>query len=174
MKKNIHVIALATAALLLGSVPFARAQKGVGDENGVSRQSAKPKVIAMTVVVRKVDSHPCENTTGPAPVGTHFLARGSGKENLNIHLGPAEEVKEIAAQLKRGLEIKADVFRTGKMPANHYVAKTLYIDGQILHLRDKDLRPFWAGDAEGKGNGRGSGFGKGRKRGGVPNRRGRG
>ena len=174
MKKNIHAVALATAVLVLGGVPFARAQKGIGDENGVSRQSAKPEVITMTVVVSKVDSHPCENTTGPALVGTHFLALGSKGEKLNIHLGPAEEVKEITKRLKRGLEIKADVFRTAKMPANHYVARTLYIDGQVLHLRDKDLRPFWAGGFAGKGNGGGTGFGKGRRRGGASNQRGRG
>ena len=167
MKKTNRAVAIATAVLVLGTVPFARAQKGIGDENGVSRQPTKPAVVAMTVVVSKVDSHPCENTTGPALVGTHFLARGSGGEKLNIHLGPAEKVKKIAKRLEPGLEIRADVFRTGKMPANHYVARTLYIDGQVLHLRDKDLRPFWAGDFAGKGNGRGSGFGKGRRRGGV-------
>lgn len=141
---------LGTTLLLIGGITAARAQKGVGDPSGIARQTIRPEVITLTLEVIRVDSHPCKKTTGPAELGTHFYARGSGEKPLNIHLGPTDKVREIADHLVSGLKIQAEVFRTDKLPESHYVAKSLQIEEGIFQLRSADLRPFWAGDMPGR------------------------
>jgi hypothetical protein len=69
--------------------------------------------------------------------------------------------------LRVGQNVVVDVFRTEKLPADHYVAVRLNTDGKAITLRDESLRPIWAGT--GRNGPRGGGwrhpYGGGRGRG---------
>jgi hypothetical protein len=92
------------------------------------------------------------------------------QEEVNVHLGLAVAVEDIAKQLNVGKKAKVTAFRTEKMPEAHYVAQALKFDGKTVELRDENLRPFWAGGGQG-GYGRGWGRGWGAGRGGGYGRR---
>ena len=79
--------------------------------------------MTFTGEIQKVKTEPCENSTGPAELGVHFLFRVPEKGKLNIHLGPSDKVQYIIKSLVPGQAVTASVFRTSKMPANHYVVK---------------------------------------------------
>ena len=107
----------------------------------------------------------CEKTTGRSLVGTHIFLETRDGESLNIHLGPAAAVADIVAKLsvreKQDLTVKA--FRTQKMPKNNYAAQSITFDAHTIVLRDKTLRPVWAGKA-GVSRGRDASKGGGRGR----------
>lgn len=68
---------------------------------------------------------------------------------LNLHLGPAEAVADIAEDIEVGETIRFRAFRTPKLPAGQYIAQSIRIDGRVVQLRDKQtLRPVWAGRVE--------------------------
>jgi len=133
------VLALLWAAM---ATP-ADAQKGMGDPTGMARQAVKPDVVSLSGKVLGVESGPCEMSTGRSSIGTHFLLETPKDGKLNVHLGPAGAVAHIADQLAVGREVSVEAFRTEKMPENHYVAKSLALDGKTIQLRDETLRPFW-------------------------------
>ena len=83
---------------LLGAfvVPPAHAQKGMGDSTGMAWQAVKPEIVSFSGKILKVETEPCKKTTGRANVGTHFLLETAEAEELNIHLGPADPVADIA------------------------------------------------------------------------------
>jgi hypothetical protein len=117
----------------------------MGEWTGVARQEARPDVVTYSGKVLAVQTEPCENTTGGAYLGTHFLLKTSAGEKLNIHLGPAISVDFVTDELPIGGKVEVDVFRTAKMPENHYVAQVLTFDETTIRLRDENLRPVWAG-----------------------------
>lgn len=150
--------------LLLGfTCPVDAGQKGLGDSTGIARQKEKPKVVALTGRLVKFDTHRCELTTGPAPLGTHlFLKMADGRE-INLHLGPSTTVKRLLAGVKEGSALRVQAFRTEKMKKNDYVAVSLSDGNQTVVLRNPEsLRPVWAGQKgkQGKRNRRGRGLGK--------------
>ena len=174
MKTRIMFVAI--VALLGGLVvPPAHAQKGMGDSTGMARQAVKPEIVSFSGKVSEVKTEPCKKTTGRANVGTHFLLETAEAETLNIHLGPADTVADIAKKLKAGEQVTVKCFRTAKMEENHYVARLLVIGDESMELRDENLRPFWAGGrgdsqwrpgkGRGYGWGNGDGYGAGRGRG---------
>jgi hypothetical protein len=144
-----NTLALGLAALVLGTliVPVVYAQKGVGDQAGVARQAIQPQVVAFSGKLVEIRIGLCEKTTGRSPVGTHIFLETPDGNTLNIHLGPAAAVADIVAKLsvrpEQDLAVKA--FRTEKMPEDQYVAQSLTFDQNTLELRDKTLRPVWAG-----------------------------
>jgi len=69
----------------------------------------------------------------------------SDAKTLNIHLGPADAVKSVAKELLAGTEVKVEAFRTKKMEKDQYIARSLTIGDRTMELRDKSLRPAWAG-----------------------------
>jgi hypothetical protein len=153
----------------------AMAQRGVGRTRGVASQADKPVVVTVKGTVLEVQTEPCESTTGHALVGTHFLLETEQGKQLNIHLGPAEAVADIAVRLTENRRVMVECFRTAQMKPDHYVAKSLRIGRQTLELRDDNLRPTWAGTARAaagrqsgatgrgwQGRGGGSGWGRGR------------
>jgi predicted Fe-Mo cluster-binding NifX family protein len=89
------------------------------------------------------------------------------KEQLNVHLGPADAVADTVAKLSVGQMIVVKAFRTEKMKEKHYVAQSLTFDKTTVKLRDAGLRPVWAGRAFGpqRPTARGAGFGRGRGQG---------
>ena len=159
-------VTLAITVLFSGAAASpVHAQKGMGEQTGVGRQTVKPEVVSLSGNVLATDTGPCEKTTGPADAGSHFLLKTPKGMKLNIHLGPATAVDYIVEQLTVGKKVTVHAFRTVKMPDNHYVAQSLTLDGTTIRLRDEVLRPFWA-----RGNGASSGrggpqYGRGRRQG---------
>lgn len=142
---KLRTLVLIVFAFAIGLIPtMAYAQKGMGDYEGVGRQRIKPPVVRLTGIVEGIETHPCEHTTGKAELGTHLIIKDSQNQKLNIHLGPAEEVADIVRRLSAGKKINIFGFRTEKMPANQYVAKTLVLGDRVIHLRDSMLRPYWS------------------------------
>ena len=140
--RSIFLFVFGVAMGLIPAITYA--QKGMGDYEGVGRQRVKPPVVSITGIVEKIETHPCENTTGRAELGTHLIIEGNRNQKLNIHLGPTEDVADIVRRISAGRKIKVLGFRTEKMPANQYVAKTLVLGDQFIGLRDSMLRPFWS------------------------------
>ena len=142
---QLRSIVLIVFALAIGLIPtMTYAQKGMGDYEGVGRQQIKPPVVRLTGIVEEIKTHPCEHTTGRAELGTHLIIKDTRNQELNIHLGPTEDVADIVRRLSAGKKINVLGFRTEKMPANQYVAKTLILGDQLIHLRDSMLRPYWS------------------------------
>ena len=140
--RSVVPIVFALAIVLIPTMTYA--QKGMGDYEGVGRQQIKPTVVRLTGIVEKIETHPCEHTTGWAELGTHLIIKDTRNQKLNIHLGPTEEVADIVRRLSAGKKINVLGFRTEKMPANQYVAKTLILGDQVIGLRDSMLRPYWS------------------------------
>jgi hypothetical protein len=141
----------------------------MGDSAGMAQEATKPKLISLKGKVVSVETGPCEKTTGPGNAGTHMILRTKKQEELNVHLGLAVAVEDIAKQLSVGKKVKVTAFRTKKMPEGHYVAQSLNFNGKTVEIRDDNLRPFWAGGGQrgygrgwrrGWGAGRGAGYGK--------------
>ena len=139
---SIILLVSALAAGLTSTVTYA--QKGMGDYEGVGRRRIKPPIVRLSGIVKKIETHPCKNTTGRAELGTHLIIKDTRNQKLNIHLGPAEDVSQIAKCLSAGKKINVLGFRTEKMPANQYIAQTVPLDDRVFHLRDSMLRPFWS------------------------------
>jgi hypothetical protein len=146
MRNAVH-LALVVMVLSVLTVPVAYAQKGVGDQAGVASQAVRPQVLAFSGKLVEIRTGLCEKTTGRSPVGTHIFLETPDDKTLNIHLGPAavlaDTVAKLSARQEQDLSVKA--FRTEKMPENHYVAQSLTFDAKTIELRDKTLRPVWAG-----------------------------
>lgn len=181
MKTKLTMIVAAT--LLAGVALQARAQKGMGDAEGIARQAVRPEVVTISGTVLEVKTDRCELATGRSYLGTHVILKTSDGKELNVHLGPEVFVAHIAKRLTTDQELTVAGFHTKKMPENHYVAQTLTLDDKTIQVRDENLRPVWAGgrvmlgrggsqwDAvNGRGQGRGQGayYGQGRGQGRGP------
>jgi hypothetical protein len=138
------VIFLSTLLLLIWSFT-AHAQRGMGDSEGVAQQILKPCLVHVSGRLQEIKTHPCENTTGKADLGTHLILKDNQDQELNIHLGPTPVLSKTVKRLKLGGKIELLGFRTDKLPLNQYVAKTLIFGSNIIQLRNSDLRPYWAG-----------------------------
>ena len=136
---------LVTALVVLIWAAAAPGQRGMGDAKGIAQQRLKPHLILISGKLQVIKTHPCENTTGKADLGTHLILRDKQGRELNIHLGPAPELSETVKQLTVGRKLDLLGFRTNKMLPNNYVAQTLILGSHIVQLRDSDLRPYWAG-----------------------------
>lgn len=170
MRRGLALLVAVALSWAVGATT-AYAQKGVGDAEGVARQAVKPKVVSISGKVVAVKTEPCKMTTGPSYLGTHFLLQTPAGKELNIHLGPANMVGQLAERLAAGRKVNVEGFRTDKMQREHYVAQSVALGKDVIELRDDALRPVWAGGAgvsRGRavgqwapGNGRGQGYGRG-------------
>ena len=142
------VAAVAFAFGLSWSV--ASAQRGVDDPEGVARQPAKPKVVSLSGKVLEVKTAPRQTTTGRSQLESRLIMKASDGKTLNIHLGPAAAVESVSKILSRGTEVKVEAFRTKKTEKGQYVARLLTVGDRTVILRDKALRPVWAGWGVGK------------------------
>ena len=175
-----HVVTLAAVIVSLFGVaaPTAHAQRGVGDLTGVAQQPVKPEVVSLSGKIVEVKTGPCESTTGRSLSGTHLILETAEKQQLNVHLGPAEAVAATIAKLSVGQQLVVRAFRTEKMKEKHYVAQSLTFGKNKVELRDENLRPAWAGrnagprgttaGQAGPSEGRGPGRGRGQQRLGTP------
>jgi len=137
-------VVLVSALIVLIWTSTAPGQLGMGDNKGIVQQRLKPRLVCMSGKLQEIKTHPCENTTGKAEIGTHLILKDKHGRELNIHLGPAPAVSETVKSLTVDTKLDLVGFRTDKMPPNHYVAKTLILPNNIIHLRDSDLRPYWS------------------------------
>jgi len=138
------MLTLVSALSVMIWTPAALGQLGMGDSKGIVQQRLKPRLIRVSGRLQRIETHPCESTTGKAELGTHLILKDKDGRELNIHLGPTSEVSKIVKQLTVSTRLDLLGFRTDKMPRNHYVAKTLIFPNHIIQLRDSDLRPYWS------------------------------
>jgi hypothetical protein len=153
-----RTIRLVLAALVWSfTLSMAYAQRGMGDSTGLARQAVKPELVSLAGKLLAVETQPCDKTTGGGRVGTHIVLETKQGEKLNIHLGWARAVEDIARRLTLGKKIEVMAFRTDKMPAGHFVAQSLRFEKRTVQLREQNLRPLWAGGGRGwrVGGGRG-------------------
>lgn len=139
-----QLIVLVSILIVLSWTGAAPGQLGMGDSKGVAQQRLKPRLDRISGKLQHISTYPCENTTGKAELGTHLILKDKNGRELNIHLGPANEMSEIVKRLTVGNEFGLIGFRTDKMPLNHYVAITLILPNHVIHLRDSTLRPYWS------------------------------
>ncbi|MCA9241411.1 MAG: DUF2202 domain-containing protein [Planctomycetales bacterium] len=147
----------ATLAALVAcglAVSVVSAQRGVGRQQGISRQADKPELVSLSGVVVEVKSGPCEQTTGRAAVGTHLVINTADGQTHEIHVGPQREAESLIKDVRPEQQISVVGFRTDELAEDVLVAKSLETLSQTIELRDDTLRPVWAG---GQGHGRGRG-----------------
>lgn len=148
------------AGCLLTAAP-AVAQRGMGDAEGMARNPQAAEYVDLSGTVSEVVTGPCEMTTGRAAVGAHVIVQSDTLGRINVHLGPAAAVEALLDHLEPGVALTAEAFRTDRMPADAYVAKTVHVGDADYVLRGDDLRPAWAIGPRGGGQQRGQrpGFG---------------
>ena len=145
------IVVLVSTLIVLIWAAAAPGQLGMGDNKGIAQQKLKPRLVRISGKLQEIKTHPCENTTGKAEIGTHLILKDKHGRELNIHLGPAPAVSETVKRLTVGTKLDLVGFRTEKMLPNHYVAKTLILANHIIHLRGPDLRPYWSNHRLGEG-----------------------
>jgi hypothetical protein len=158
------VVALAVAGL--GGGNAVHGQKGIGEAEGIARQTAKPVLQSLSGDLLSVETHPCGQTTGRSPLGTHLRLRTQDQVEINLHLGPSEAVAPMIRGLEPGQHVEVEAFRTPDMPENAYVAQRIRVGEMNAEFRDAvSLRPSWAirpaGRSDGQGRGAGPGMGQG-------------
>ncbi|MFO7970706.1 MAG: hypothetical protein R6U40_03030 [Desulfobacterales bacterium] len=144
IQPSLGAIMAICAGVLIAITPAA-AQRGMGQNMGLGMQGEKPSLVTLEGEVKELVTEECRQTTGRSLKGTHVMIQSEGGEEINIHLGNAAAVENIAQGLEPGQKITLEVFRTDLMPANHYVAKTIRTGNESLELRDESLQPFRAG-----------------------------
>ena len=141
MKTLLTLSTLLVVTTLTASV--AQGQKGRGEEIGLSRQGAKPEMQNIAGTLERIETGPCERTTGRAYYGTHLFIRAEDETLYNLHLGSAEAMQPHVAKLVVGEPIEATAFRTDLLEENHYIAKSLQAGDVAVAVRSEDLSPFW-------------------------------
>ncbi|MDC7785294.1 hypothetical protein J2S22_000458 [Rhodoplanes tepidamans] len=147
-------VAVLAAALIGGT---AWAQKGTGEASGMGRRADKPPIVSLSGTVKETKVGPCKLTTGRSSEGAHLIVQTRDR-TINLHLGPSAAVADVLKAAPAGQALAVQGFRTDRMPADAYVAKTVTVGDRTFTLRDDRLRPRWAA---GRGGGRGQGFGRG-------------
>lgn len=128
--------------LLVGITGYS--QKGVGAAAGLGQCDQISSIIELQGTVEQVKIGPCEYSTGRSPIGAHVLVKTADQSIVNVHLGPADELVPVTEALKTGEECCFAVFRTDRLPTDHYIAKEVVINKHTVILRNEDLKPFWS------------------------------
>ncbi|MFW5973714.1 MAG: hypothetical protein ACOCTG_06950 [Bacteroidota bacterium] len=136
---------IAVAALLILTCLPASAQRGVGDPFGIASRVEKPDIHVFGGTITSVEVGPCEASTGRSLTGLHLMVRSEGGHNINLHVGPANDVRPLVGNLEAGTLISFEAFRTEELPENALVARAISHAGGTVVLRDETLRPVWAG-----------------------------
>jgi hypothetical protein len=144
MKRTKDTLLFAVTVALLSFASVTLAQRGMGDAIGVVRQGLSPEIVVLQGEVVRIITGPCEKSTGPSELGTHFILKIEQGQERNIHLGPAHLVHNVTDLLSGGGTVSVSAFRTDKMPEGHYNAVTVMQGDQMIRLRGQNLRPVWA------------------------------
>lgn len=153
-----------TCLLVLGACVAPAGQKGLGDATGIAQGTQKPAIVSLSGTVDKIKVGPCEHTTGKADIGFHLILQTEDGKKLNLHVGPADALKDVRDRISIGQSVGAKVYRTEAMPADAYITQTLTVGEEAIAIRDDDLRPVWAA---GGGDKQQRGKGQDRKRGAI-------
>ncbi len=152
MKSARYIItAMGVALLVAGSPAFA--QRGAGQPEGVVRQGIATERTDISGTLVDIKEGPCEHTTGRAYIGMHYFLRTADGTVANVHLGPAESMKDMGLPTELGKTVTARTFRTENLKDHNYVAIEVTVDDETYVLRDADLKPLWSFGGRG---GRGS------------------
>ncbi|MCF7973434.1 MAG: hypothetical protein K9N55_06435 [Phycisphaerae bacterium] len=146
MKRIKGTVFSVVMVVLLSLASVTLAQRGMGDAVGVVRQGLSPEIVALQGEVVRIITGPCEKSTGPSELGTHFIVKIEQGQERNIHLGPAHLVQNVTDLLSGGGTVSVSAFRTEKMLEGHYNAVTVRLGNQMIRLRGQNLRPVWAGN----------------------------
>jgi hypothetical protein len=117
----------------------------------MAQRPDKPELVTLSGQLQSIETHACPQTTGHGYWGTHLMMESDEGKPINLHLGPTAAIQSRIAGLEPGQALEASAFRTDRMPADHYVAKTLRWADREVALRDDALRPFWAGQGRARG-----------------------
>ena len=151
-------------AACIGFATVAMAQKGTGQAEGVARQTEKPELVTLSGIVKEIKFEPCKDTTGRSTIGTHIILQIKDGVTREIHVGPERDVQTLIQGIEAKQPLAVTGFRTEALPKDALVATTLVVGEKTVTIRDKDLRPVWAGK-QGQGRGKGMGQGQGRGKG---------
>jgi len=144
MRANGVKIGMMAGIMMAFMTTTAVAQRGTGEEEGLARRGLQPEMEEISGRLTAIETGPCQRTTGQEYIGTHLMIRTDDGRDLNVHIGAASAVQSFVDPLKVGQQIEATVFRTDRLPPDHYVAKTLRSGDAVLDVRREDLSPFWA------------------------------
>ncbi len=134
--KSLVVIALVVCCT-------AYAQRGIGEHKGIAKGEIPVDLVELDGVVQNVKEELCSHVLGKSVSGMHLTVMTTTQEEVTIHLGPVWAVS-IWTEGIHDQNVKLVVFRTAKLPQNHFIAKELEWDGQKAVFRDGYLKPFWA------------------------------
>ena len=159
-----RVTLIFTSVVLALAASNAWAQRGMGDEAGVTR-NAVPDVRGIAGTVADTKIGPCADTTGRAIEGAHLVLDLPDGQSAELHLGPADAsaVNGVLDVAEPGTDVRGRVFRTDAMPFDAFVAVTVTIGDTRYRLREKDLQPTWA-PATGRGGPAGGGAARDNRR----------
>jgi hypothetical protein len=93
--------------------------------------------------IKEVNIAECVDATQTMINATHIVVQTLDGKLIDVHLGPTHRVVDYVNHAL-GEKVALNVFTHEKLPENSYVAKELTIDGEMLMLRDEQLRPYWA------------------------------
>ncbi len=142
MNAWLKYIGLITVGLLFAHAAYA--QRGQGESEGLARRGAKPDMVELAGTLVRVETAPCQRTTGRSVEGTHLFIEQADGVQINLHIGPSDAVQSFVDTLEVGHTIQATAFRTELMNENHFVAKTLRSGEETLEVRREDMSPFWS------------------------------
>ncbi len=146
-----HMVIGSILMCLCGSATDSLAQRGRGEQTGLTRQGFQPTMVSLVGKIDKVKIGPCEMTTGRAVNGVHAIVTTPKGTTLNLHLGPEGELKKFAEQFSIGKQVTVEAFRTPLLPTGQYIVRWIEVNGKKTVLRGPDLRPVWAGNARAAG-----------------------
>ncbi len=148
-------ITITTSLMLMLSIQLF-AQKGTGNNQGVSREFAQTETIMLNGIVSEVKDEPCTNTTGRYTEGRHLIisTQEQNPRMLNIHLGPKVVMSELIKSLTEGNLVSIEAFATKDLPKNQYIAQSITLNDKTYHLRNSDLSPVWSNQNQNTRRGR--------------------
>jgi hypothetical protein len=147
--KLLHIALASTLALLIG-VSVASAQKGRGDDQGLSRTGYVAQIKQIEGTLERIKIGPCAHTTGRAENGVHLFVRAENGTLMNWHLGPDFAVLPLLDDLEAGATVQAKAFQTEKVAQRQYIVKTLSFGATEIILRDGALKPMWSTRGQGR------------------------
>jgi hypothetical protein len=109
------------------------------------RLRVKPATVVLRGRITDISSGPCEATTGHGQVGTHLIVQGGENQHWNLHVGPTKAVAAIVQALPKNQTMQFNVFRTDAMKPDHWIVQSIKTTDRDFTLRDRSLRPVWAG-----------------------------
>jgi hypothetical protein len=121
------------------------AQKGTGESTGIARQGLKPNVLRFEGRIIKIKTGPCEkrNKT-PQAIGSHLIVQTTGKQMLNLHVGPEQRIQMTLNELPKDKTLIFTAFKTDRLSQDAYILKTVELGKQVWVFRNNDLTPAWS------------------------------